>query len=194
MPGPEPRTLFSPPPTAAELSHSERLASLRLIRSENVGPVTFRDLIAHFGSAGAALDAMPELSRRGGFRRAIRLCTLSEAESELERADRASAELLFMTEARYPTPLAALDAPPPLLYAKGRLGLLSRPSSSSLAQRLASDTAKAATTTTSSENTALRNIMFAAMLPPRLNRSMTAAYIGLLPLRSARISLRFCWT
>ena len=48
MPGPEPRTLFSPPPTAAELSHSERLASLRLIRSENVGPVTFRDLIAHF--------------------------------------------------------------------------------------------------------------------------------------------------
>ena len=65
---------------------------------------------------------MPELSRRGGFRRAIRLCTLSEAESELERADRAGAELLFMTEARYPTPLAALDAPPPLLYAKGRLG------------------------------------------------------------------------
>ena len=52
---------------------------------------------------------MPELSRRGGFRRAIRLCTLSEAESELERADRAGAELLFMTEARYPTPLAALD-------------------------------------------------------------------------------------
>ena len=127
MPGPEPRTLFSPPPPAAELSHSERLASLRLIRSENVGPVTFRDLIAHFGSAEAALDAMPELSRRGGFRRAIRLCTLSEAESELERADRAGAELLFMTEARYPTPLAALDAPPPLLYAKGRLGLLSRP-------------------------------------------------------------------
>jgi DNA processing protein len=127
VPGPEPLTLFSPPPPAAELSHSERLASLRLIRSENVGPVTFRDLIAHFGSAGAALDAIPELSRRGGFRRAIRLCTLSEAESELERADRDGAELLFMTEARYPTPLAALDAPPPLLYAKGRLGLLSRP-------------------------------------------------------------------
>jgi DNA processing protein len=63
VPGPEPRTLFSPPPPAAELSNSERLASLRLIRSENVGPVTFRDLIAHFGSAGAALDAMPELSR-----------------------------------------------------------------------------------------------------------------------------------
>jgi hypothetical protein len=111
VPGPEPRTLFSPPPPAAELSHSERLACLLLIRSENVGPVTFRDLIAHFGSAEAALDAMPELSRRGGFRRAIRLCTLSEAESELERAGRTGAELLFMTEARYPTPLTALDAP-----------------------------------------------------------------------------------
>jgi len=111
----------------AELPESERLASLRLIRSENVGPVTFRDLIAHFGSAAAALAAMPELSRRGGFRRAIRLCTTGEAEAELTRARTAGAELLFMTEARYPPALAALDAPPPLIYAKGRLPLLQRP-------------------------------------------------------------------
>jgi DNA processing protein len=127
VPGPEPTSLFSPPPPVAELAPSERLACLRLIRSENVGPVTFRDLIAHFGNAEAALAAMPELSRRGGFRRAIRLCTPGEAESELERARKAGAELLFMTETRYPAALAALDAPPPLLYAKGRLPLLNRP-------------------------------------------------------------------
>jgi DNA processing protein len=127
VPAPEPPSLFSPPPPLAELSQSERLASLRLIRSENVGPVTFRDLIAHFGSAETALAAMPELSRRGGFRRTIRLCTASEAEAELERAQKAGAELLFMTEARYPAALAALDAPPPLIYAKGRLPLLNRP-------------------------------------------------------------------
>jgi DNA processing protein len=83
VPAPEPPSLFSPPPPLAELSQSERLASLRLIRSENVGPVTFRDLIAHFGSAETALAAMPELSRRGGFRHTIRLCTASEAEAEL---------------------------------------------------------------------------------------------------------------
>jgi DNA processing protein len=55
------------------------------------------------------------------------LCTAAEAEAELERAKEAGVELLFMTEARYPPALAALDAPPPLIYAKGRLALLSRP-------------------------------------------------------------------
>ncbi len=127
MPAPEPPSLFSPPPRAAALSPAERLASLRLIRSENVGPVTFRDLIAHFGSAETALAAMPELSRRGGFKRAIRLCTAGEAAAEIERARSAGAELLFMTEARYPAALAALDAPPPLIYTKGGLPLLNRP-------------------------------------------------------------------
>ena len=61
------------------LSDSERLDRLRLIRSENVGPVTFRQLLARFGSASAALDALPDLARRGGLRRAIRLCPRSPA-------------------------------------------------------------------------------------------------------------------
>ena len=47
---------------------------LRLARSENVGPVTFRDLLKHYGSAAAALAALPQLSQRGGFRRPIRIC------------------------------------------------------------------------------------------------------------------------
>ena len=54
--------------TGAALTDAERLAWLRLIRSENVGPVTFRELINRFGGAAAALDALPELSRRGGYR------------------------------------------------------------------------------------------------------------------------------
>lgn len=127
MPRPEPSSLFSTPRAVAELTNTERLACLRLIRSENVGPVTFRELLAHFGSAEAALAALPELSRRGGFKRPIRLCPLDEAEGELDRARNAGAELLFTTETRYPPVLAALDAPPPLLYAKGKLQLLNRP-------------------------------------------------------------------
>ena len=127
MPRPEPSSLFSTPRAVAELTNTERLACLRLIRSENVGPVTFRELLAHFGSAEAALAALPELSRRGGFKRPIRLCPLDEAEAELDRARNAGAELLFTTETRYPPVLAALDAPPPLLYAKGKLQLLNRP-------------------------------------------------------------------
>jgi len=127
VPRPEPSSLFSTPRAVAELTNTERLACLRLIRSENVGPVTFRELLAHFGSAEAALAALPELSRRGGFKRPIRLCPLDEAEAELDRARNAGAELLFTTETRYPPVLAALDAPPPLLYAKGKLQLLNRP-------------------------------------------------------------------
>jgi DNA processing protein len=72
---PEQSELFKPAPLpSAELSDPERLACLRLIRSENVGPVTFRELINHFGGAQKALEALPELSRRGGAGRMIRLC------------------------------------------------------------------------------------------------------------------------
>ena len=74
------------PLPVAELGTAERLACVRLIRSENVGPVTFRALINHFGGAEAALAAVPELSRRGGRTRAIRLCPADKAEAELERA------------------------------------------------------------------------------------------------------------
>ncbi|MEI9900314.1 MAG: DNA-processing protein DprA [Hyphomicrobium sp.] len=105
----------------------ERIAALRLIRSENVGPVTYRELIGHFGSAAAALAALPELSRSGGFRRPIRLCPRHEAEAELQRVAENGAHLLFVGEPVYPPALAALDAPPPALYAKGELLLLQRP-------------------------------------------------------------------
>ena len=106
---------------------AERLAALRLARSENVGPVTFRELLKHYGSAAAALAALPQLSQRGGFRRPIRVCPRDEAEAELERAQRGGAQLVFVGEAQYPPPLAALEAPPPLLYAKGDVALLQRP-------------------------------------------------------------------
>jgi DNA processing protein len=111
----------------AQLSEAERLACLRLIRSENVGPVTFRELINHFGGAQNALEALPELSRRGGFGRPFRICPLAEAEQELENARRCGATPLFTIEPGYPAMLARIDAPPPMLYVKGRLELLNKP-------------------------------------------------------------------
>ncbi len=98
----------------------------RLIRSDNVGPVTFRELINHFGGAEPALAALPELSRRGG-RQAIRICPREAAEAELEAADRIGAQPLFTIEPGYPPALAAVDAPPPLLYVKGNTAHLTRP-------------------------------------------------------------------
>jgi DNA processing protein len=111
----------------APLDAAQRLACLRLIRSDNVGPVTFRELINHFGGAEPALAALPELSRRGGRRQAIRICPRETAEAELDAADRIGARPLFTIEPGYPPALAALDAPPPLLYIKGNAGHLARP-------------------------------------------------------------------
>ncbi|WP_295556668.1 DNA-processing protein DprA [uncultured Hyphomicrobium sp.] len=108
------------------LDDDERLACLRLIRSAQVGPATFRELINHCGGAKQALAALPSLSRRAGGR-AIRICPESEAKSELDAAQRAGATPVFTIEPGYPAMLAAIDAPPPMIYVKGRSELLNRP-------------------------------------------------------------------
>jgi DNA processing protein len=122
------RARLTPAPLPqAPLDAAQRLACLRLIRSDNVGPVTFRELINHFGGAERALEALPELSRKGGRRQALRICPRSVAEAELEAADRIGARPLFTIEPGYPPALAAVDVPPPLLYVKGNTGHLTRP-------------------------------------------------------------------
>jgi DNA processing protein len=83
-------------------------------------------LVNQFGGAEAALAALPALSRRGG-RASIRIFTESEADAELEAADRAGARLVAMGEKGYPAALSHVDAPPPLLYVKGRLELAEGP-------------------------------------------------------------------
>lgn len=125
--GHEGRTRLTPAPLPqAPLDDAQRLACLRLIRSDNVGPVTFRALINHYGGAEPALAALPELSRRGG-RANIRICPRDQAEAELEAAAEIGAQPLFTIEPGYPPALAAIDAPPPLLYVKGNAGHLARP-------------------------------------------------------------------
>ena len=109
-----------------QLSDRQRRSWLRLIRSENVGPATFRALVNQFGGAEAALAALPALSRRGG-RPSIRVFTEAEADAELEAADCAGAQLVAMGEKGYPAALSHVDAPPPLLYVKGRLELAEGP-------------------------------------------------------------------
>lgn len=131
-------TLFTPAPLpVAALGETERIACLRLIRSGNVGPVTFRELINTFGGAAAALDALPELSRRGGGR-ALRLCPKSRAEDELAAALRINAQPLFTLEPGYPKALAAIDVPPPLIYVRGKVDLLQQPAIAIVGSRLAS--------------------------------------------------------
>jgi DNA processing protein len=120
------RTTPAPVPQA-ELDDHQRLACLRLVRSENVGPVTFRELINRFGGATAALAALPEISRRVG--RKIRICPAERAEAELAAAAKVGAVPLFTIEPGYPRALAFLEHLPPMLYARGDLALLQRPAS-----------------------------------------------------------------
>lgn len=101
------------------LTERQRIAWLRLIRSDNVGPATFRDLINHFGSAEIALEMLPELSRRGGSTRAIRVASTAEAEKELSAAYRFGARFIGIGEPDYPPALRQIDGAPPLLAAKG---------------------------------------------------------------------------
>lgn len=131
-------SLFTPAPLpVAALGEEERVACLRLIRSSNVGPVTFRELINTFGGAAAALDALPELSRRGGAR-TLKLCPKSRAQDELEAARRLGSEPLFTLEPGYPKALAAVEVPPPMIYAKGNIALLQQPALAIIGSRLAS--------------------------------------------------------
>lgn len=137
MPKHEQRKLFTPAPLpVAPLNDAQRLACLRLIRSSNVGPVTFRDLINHYGGAELALEALPELSRRGG--RAIRICPRERAESELAAAAKIGAHCVFTIEPGYPALLAHVEVPPPLLYLKGDTAFLRRPAIAIVGSRLAS--------------------------------------------------------
>jgi DNA processing protein len=112
--------------TAIELTETERLDRLRLIRSDNVGPRTFRSLLDHCGSARAALEQLPELARRGG-RRELRICSKDEARAELEASHRLGIRLLAPGENGYPARLATLDDAPPLLGVRGGLEALTRP-------------------------------------------------------------------
>lgn len=108
------------------LNPAERLDWLRLIRSENVGPVTFYQLLRRFGSATAALEALPSLANRGGRRAPLALFPRAAAERELAGLDKAGATLLAWGEPDYPPALAAIDDAPPLLALKGDGAILSR--------------------------------------------------------------------
>lgn len=109
------------------LTDAQRLAWLRLIRSENVGPRTFRNLLNHAGGAQAALDALPDLARRGGALIAPRICTERDALREIEAVAAAGGRIVALGEPEYPPALAATDGAPPLVTLRGELSIMAEP-------------------------------------------------------------------
>ncbi|WP_372706470.1 DNA-processing protein DprA [Brevundimonas sp.] len=123
------------PPAA--LPEAERFARLRLARTEGVGPVTFRQLLDRFSGARRALEALPDLIRRGGSS-GHAIPSLDSIEAELEAGARIGARLMVLGDPEFPEPLAALDPPPPLLWTLSDFGLMNRPCIAVVGARIAS--------------------------------------------------------
>lgn len=110
----------------ADTGEDSALDRLRLIRTPRVGPVSYRQLVARFGSAGAALEALPMLARRGGGA-PVGLAERGAVEREMARVAKLGARYLFLDTPAYPPLLAELDSAPPALIVRGDTGLLQRP-------------------------------------------------------------------
>ena len=111
---------------AGPLSDEERLNWLILSRSENVGPTTFKSLIKRFHTAGAALRALPDLTRKGGLNRAPRIWSRDNAERAFASADKIGARFLCSVEPAYPTLLRQAEPAPPIICIKGDEALFAR--------------------------------------------------------------------
>lgn len=110
-----------------KLTDAQRLDWLRLIRSDNIGPRTFRSLINHSGGARKALERLPELARRGGAARPMRICSHAEAEAELAACEKLGVSMVAPGEPGYPPRLALIDDAPPLLALRGSKSASMRP-------------------------------------------------------------------
>lgn len=115
------------PAAGPRLSDRQRLNWLRLIRTPNVGPASFRDLVNRFGSAEAAIEMLPEMAMAGGANRLVRVPSPSEAEAEMEAAHKCGARFIGIGEPDYPPILKRMDHPPPLLAVKGTAAVFGLP-------------------------------------------------------------------
>lgn len=115
-----------PPLPVAHLSDAERVACLRLIRTEGVGPATFQKLINQMGGATQALDALPDLLHRKQREKSVQIYSTARAEAELEDCAQRGIAVTFSIEPGYPAALASVDHPPPLIYSKGNTAFLNQ--------------------------------------------------------------------
>jgi DNA processing protein len=124
--------------TRISLSDEERTDWLRLIRTENIGPRLFQSLLRRFGTARAALEALPELGRRGGATQLARIHPRADAARELEAAAQRGITYLALCEPHYPLRLQAIADPPPLVAIRGKIEALSAPTIAIVGSRNAS--------------------------------------------------------
>ncbi|MFZ4689940.1 MAG: DNA-processing protein DprA [Polymorphobacter sp.] len=118
------------------MTPADAVARLRLIRTDSIGPITYRQLIARFGDAETALRALPDLARKGG--RQLIVTPAAAAEAELAALDALGAVMIFIGTPAYPALLANLESAPPVMSARGDVSLLERPAVAIVGARNAS--------------------------------------------------------
>ena len=118
------------------VTQEEAFARIRLLRSPNIGPVSYGQLLARFGTATAALSALPDLAARGGA--AYRPAPEARIDGEIAAVRRAGARYLFHDSPDYPPLLAASDGAPPILTLRGDAAVASRPAVAIVGARNAS--------------------------------------------------------
>ena len=107
------------------LSQDEAFARIRLLRSPNIGPVSYAQLLRRFGNAQKALEALPDLAARG--KRDYRPAPVGRIEDEVAEVRRAGARYLFHDSPDYPALLGAIEGAPPILTVKGDASLAAKP-------------------------------------------------------------------
>lgn len=122
----------------AQITTAERLARLRLARTNGIGPVTFKRLIDRYGSAQTALEAIPDLSRNGGRKTPLTPCPQNVAQTEWDKLQSMDGTLLVLGEPDYPAHLSAIEDAPCTLSIIGDTSFLHRPQIAVVGSRNAS--------------------------------------------------------
>jgi len=111
----------------APLTETEKLNWLRLIRTDNIGPITFYKLIEQYGTATKALEALPELSKKGGRKKELTAPPLFLIEKELNALYKMGGDIICAADTLYPLALGAIEDAPPVLSYIGDIRLTKMP-------------------------------------------------------------------
>ncbi len=117
-------------------SQQEAFARIRLLRSPNIGPVTYAQLLRRFGDARAAIEALPDLAARGGS--PYRPAPENRIADEVVATKKAGARHLFHDSPDYPQLLGQMEGAPPILIVRGDPALAARPAVAIVGARNAS--------------------------------------------------------
>ncbi len=115
-------------PVKKKLNDHEKINWLRLIRTENIGPMTFYQLLRQCGSIDQVFERLPQMAKNGGRLDGLKIPSITEIESEIEKLHKIGGEFIFACEPNYPYNLGFVEDAPPVLSTIGNLNLLTKTS------------------------------------------------------------------